>query len=221
MAETLPFGPLGQQTAHLCIDMQTVFAERTEWHVPWLERVLPIILAIARARPRQTIFTRFVPPASPQEMEGAWRRYYERWKHMTRNRLDPSLIALVPPLAELAPPALVIDKRHYSPFAEPRLLGVLRERAIDTLLVTGAETDVCVLATVLDAVDLGFRVVLAADALCSVSDRTHDALMTLYRERFGQQIELASAEAVLANWPDSPLPAGKGERSEPRPPPAG
>ena len=45
-------------------------------------------------------------------------------------------------------------------------------------------TDGCVLATVLDAVDLGFRVIVAEDALCSSFDQGHDALMTLYRNRF-------------------------------------
>lgn len=38
------------------------------------------------------------------------------------------------------------------------------------------------------AVDLGFRVVLPSDALCSGSDTTHDAPMTPYRERFSEQI---------------------------------
>jgi len=76
----------------------------------------------------------------------------------------------------------------------------LRERRIDSLVVTGAETDVCVLAAVMDAVDLGYRVVLASDALCSSSDKTHDALMTLYSERFSEQIETAETEAILAAW---------------------
>ena len=40
-----------------------------------------------------------------------------------------------------------------------------------------AETDVCVLSTVLDAVNIGFRVVMVEDALCSSSDAGHDALM--------------------------------------------
>jgi nicotinamidase-related amidase len=44
-----------------------------------------------------------------------------------------------------------------------------------------------VLATVLDAVDLGFRVILVEDALCSSFDQGHDALMTLYRNRFSEQ----------------------------------
>jgi hypothetical protein len=43
-------------------------------------------------------------------------------------------------------------------------------------------------------------VVLAEDALCSSSDATHDALMTLYRERYAQQIETASADTILACW---------------------
>ncbi len=56
------------------------------------------------------------------------------------------------------------------------------------------------LAAVLDAVDLGYRVVLTTDALCSSSDATHDALLTLYRRRFSQQIETASSETILGCW---------------------
>jgi nicotinamidase-related amidase len=186
---------------HLCVDMQTMFAERTDWHVPWMERVLPTVRRIAQAAPERTVFTRFVPPRRPEEMPGAWRRYYQHWRNMTRERIDPALIALVPPLAELVPPARVLDKGHYSPFTEPHLHRMLRQDGIGTLLITGAETDVCVLATVLGAVDLGYRVVLATDALCSVSDEAHDSLLNLYGKRFGQQIEAASAEVILREWP--------------------
>ena len=50
------------------------------------------------------------------------------------------------------------------------------------------------------AIDLGFRIVLPADALCSARDRTHDALMTLYRERFAHQVETTTTERVLRDW---------------------
>ena len=60
--------------------------------------------------------------------------------------------------------------------------------AYETLVITGGETDVCVLATVMAAVDLGFRIVLPTDALCSARDGTHDALLKLYEERFTNQI---------------------------------
>jgi nicotinamidase-related amidase len=53
------------------------------------------------------------------------------------------------PLAALCPPAPVIDKTRYSAFAEPRLIEHLRQRETVALIVSGSETDVCVLATVL------------------------------------------------------------------------
>jgi hypothetical protein len=43
-------------------------------------------------------------------------------------------------------------------------------------------------------------VVLATDAVCSSSDRTHDTLMTLYNERYAEQIETCDAATILANW---------------------
>jgi nicotinamidase-related amidase len=198
--ETLPFGPLSDRSLHLCIDMQNLFARATPWHTPWMERVLPVVIRIAQYHPAHTIFTRFVPPDRPDQMAGSWRRYYEHWRDLTLERLDPELIELVPPLAVLCPPATVIDKSVYSAFSEPRLPKLLRRRGIDSLIITGAETDVCVLATVLDAVDLGYRIVIARDALCSSSDAAHDALLTLYHDRFGQQIETAHSETILAAW---------------------
>jgi nicotinamidase-related amidase len=185
--EALAFGPLTDRTAHICIDMHNVFAEETPWHTPWMPRVLPVVTRIAERHPSQTVFTRFIPPRRPDRMPGGWQRYYERWRELTLERIDPRLIELVPPLAAPAPRAEVIGKRVYSPFSEPELSDLLRRRGIESLVITGAETDVCVLAAVLDAVDLGYRVVvLATDALRSSSDATHDALLTLYRNRFSQ-----------------------------------
>lgn len=166
-----------------------------------MERVLPVVARIAEAHPEQTVFTRFIPPRHPDELPGTWRRYYRRWAEMTLDRIDPGLLELVPPLERFVPPAVTVDKRVYSPFSEPAIWRVLRERHANALVITGAETDVCVLATVLDAVDHGFRVVLATDAICSSSDRTHDALMTLYRNRFSEQIETAAGEAIIGAWP--------------------
>ena len=45
------------------------------------------------------------------------------------------------------------------------------------------------------------RVVVPTDAICSSSDRTHDALLTLYRERYGRQVETATTEEILRRWP--------------------
>ena len=196
----LQHGPLGDNCAHLCVDMQNLFAEGTDWATPWLKRVLPVVERLARARPERTIFTRFVPAERPGQGEGTWRRYWERWPSMTLEGLPPGAVDLLPSLAELVPPAEVFDKAVYSPWVEPGLHDRLKARGVDTLFITGAETDVCVLAAVLGAVDRGYRVVVPTDALCSSSDRTHDALLTLYRERYGQQVETVPSEEILRNW---------------------
>jgi nicotinamidase-related amidase len=199
-ASSLPYGSLTDSAVHLCIDMQRMFAEPTPWHVPWMERVSPTILRIARAFPNRTMFTRFIPPMRAIEASGTWRRYYKRWDEFTREQLASPLLALLPAFLELIPPAIVFDKSFYSPFTEPHFHPFLQNRHIDAIVVTGGETDVCVLATVLDAVDLGYRVVIASDALCSVSDQAHDNLLKHYSERFQQQIEVASSAAILDAW---------------------
>jgi nicotinamidase-related amidase len=73
-------------------------------------------------------------------------------------------------------------------------------KGIGTIVVSGAETDVCVLATVLSAVDFGFRVVIVEDALCSSSDEGHDALMTMYRTRLHEQIDVVRAKELFDLW---------------------
>ena len=198
-AEGAPFR-LDGSAFHIAVDMQCLFAEPTEWFVPWLRRVLPNVTAIAERHPDRTLFTRFIPPATPEAAVGAWREYYRHWRGMTRDRLDPRLLELVEPLRALVLLARLLDKPGYSAFTNSRLVGGLRRRGVETLIVSGGETDVCVAATVMAAIDLGFRVVLATDALCSASDTTHDALVALYRQRFGQQIATTSTEQVLSDW---------------------
>lgn len=190
-----------ENAVHLCVDMQLIFAKGGLWETPWMERVLPTIAAIAGLYQQRTVFTRFITPRSPEEAPGQWRAYYERWKLATRASLGGQQLELVPELVRYAPPATIIDKPAYSAFFNSPLAAHLRQTRVETVVVTGAETDVCVLSTVLDAVNLGLRVVLVEDAVCSSSDAGHDALMAMYRMRFQNQIDLIGAEALPDAWP--------------------
>jgi nicotinamidase-related amidase len=186
---------------HLCIDMQNIFARGGLWETPWMECVLPAIVTLTALRPERTIFTRFITPERPDERPGRWRRYFERWREATRAELPARQLDLVPELERFAPPAIVVDKPGYSAFTSPRLYPFLIERQVGTVVLSGTETDVCVLATALGAVDLGFRVVIVEDALCSSLDAGHDALMTLYRNRFSEQIDLVKLDELIELWP--------------------
>jgi nicotinamidase-related amidase len=192
--------PLTARSVHLCIDMQRLFTADGPWPTPWMDRVLPTVVRIAERFPERTVFTRFLPPVRADDMPGTWRRYYEKWQDTTREKLDPRLLELVPALAALAPRTHVIDKTRYSAFALTTLSTHLQARGADALVVTGSETDVCVLATVLGAVDRGYRVVLVTDGVCSGSDEGHDCLLTIYRNRYSEQIETADSATVLSAW---------------------
>jgi nicotinamidase-related amidase len=198
--EELRYGAPGENTVHICVDMQRMFAEGTEWKMPWLPRVLPNVVAIASAHPETTIFTRFIPAAKPGQGEGMWRHYYERWGSMTIAQLGRDMVGLVPELAEFVPPARIFDKHVYSPWTGTDLHQQLRGAGVETIIITGGETDVCVLATMLGAIDWGFRTILVTDALCSSADKTHDAMMDVYMNRFGEQVECVTTKTILNSW---------------------
>ncbi|OWV78691.1 cysteine hydrolase [Rhizobium sp. N122] len=182
---------------HLCVDMQRMFAEDTPWHVPWMARVSPQIEELAGRHPSRTIFTRFLPPDHADEMPGKWRDYYRKWWMMTGEHLPRDLVDLASSLASLVPPARHFDKRTYSPWIDGRLHPILQSEHVDTLVITGGETDVCVLATTLGAIDLGYRVIVLKDAVCSSVDDTYDASLELLHDRFSVQLELMEAEEFL------------------------
>ena len=194
------FGSLGDHWVHLCVDMQRMFADQTPWATPWLHRILPMAITLVDHAPERTVFTRFIPRESPQHASGTWRRYYERWPEMTLERIDRDLIEVVPELARFAPPARVFDKQVYSPWS-PALHAYLSQAHVDTLVVSGAETEVCVLATVLGAIDRGYRTIVATDAICSSADETHDSMMTIYHSRFGMQVETAEVAEIIEAAP--------------------
>ena len=200
----LRFGTLGKSWVHLCIDMQRMFAEQTAWYTPWMVRVLPHTVGLVELDPGRTVFTRFIPLGSPRAASGSWRRYYERWHSMTQQELDPELINLVPQLARFVPPARVLDKPVMSPWHGDLHLR-LQSAGIETLIISGSETEVCVLATVMGGIDLGYRIVLVIDAICSGADETHDAMQRIYQSRFGMQVETVTTAELMAARLDGAL----------------
>ncbi len=58
----------------------------------------------------------------------------------------------------------------------------MKDRRIDTVLITGTVTNVCCESSARDASTLGFRVIMVADANAARGDQDHNAtLYTIYR----------------------------------------
>lgn len=195
----LPAG-IPPRAVHLCLDMQNLIGPAGPWAADWAERVLPVVISLVEHAPARCIFTRFVPPLDAERMPGTWRAFYRKWPGLTAQQIEPEAVELMAPLKRFVPPATVLDKTRYSAFAAPVLQERLQALSASALIVSGAESDVCVLATVLSAVDLGYPVILATDALCSGCDPCHDAVLQLYRQRFSQQVQTMTAAEIRAAW---------------------
>ncbi len=73
----------------------------------------------------------------------------------------------------------------------------LRARGVDTVLVCGTVTNVCVEATARDAATLRYRTIVVGDACAGVDDASHAAtLRTIYRS-YGDVRTVAEVEELL------------------------
>ncbi|MNC28336.1 Peroxyureidoacrylate/ureidoacrylate amidohydrolase RutB [compost metagenome] len=80
---------------------------------------------------------------------------------------------------------IVVNKHRYSAFVNTRLDSVLRTLKIDTLLVTGVSTNVCVESTARDGFMLDYHIVLVEDDCASYSREAHEMTLTNIHGYFG------------------------------------
>jgi nicotinamidase-related amidase len=115
--------------------------------------------------------------------------------------MDPALLDLVPGLAERARPEAILDKHSHGGWEASFFVEAIARRRASTLVLTGVETDVCVLAFAFGATDRGYRVVVVEDAVASSSSAGHRAALEAIYPRLDQQIEIATVEEALRAWP--------------------
>jgi nicotinamidase-related amidase len=189
------------------VGVAAMLAERypdiARYYVPRLvEVVIPNarrLLAAFRAAGLPVLFTRH-GPLLPDGSDMIARR---------RRRDTESLAATTTPtlwhrgtfehavVDELAPRAdeLVIDKNTSSAFNSTGIEWLLRNKGIDTLVVGGMATDMCVETTARDAADRGFNAVIVEDSAATFCERHHRAALSGFARVFGQ---VRSTDAILA-----------------------
>jgi nicotinamidase-related amidase len=102
-------------------------------------------------------------------------------------------------IAELYPAAgePVIDKPGKGAFYQTDLDLMLRNRGIETLLVGGVTTEVCVNTTVREANDRGYRCVVLADCCASYFPEFHTAGLAMIKAQGAIFGWVTTARAVL------------------------
>lgn len=80
----------------------------------------------------------------------------------------------LPPSAQVISKATAVDRDAYSGFQGTELRQRLGEEGIARVFVAGLATDYCVLQTVLDALNAGFKVIVLRDGIRAVNVKPGD-----------------------------------------------
>jgi nicotinamidase-related amidase len=91
----------------------------------------------------------------------------------------------------------VIDKPGKGAFYQTDLELMLRNRSIDTLLVCGVTTEVCVNTTVREANDRGFRCIVLADCCASYFPEFHQMGLAMIKAQGGIFGRVSSSRPLL------------------------
>jgi nicotinamidase-related amidase len=203
-------------TALLVIDMQRDFlhpdgyAARASLDIAPLRKAIePVsrVLAAARAAELTVLHTRegHLPDLSdcpPYKLERSRRAGAEigaagpMGRLLVRGERGHDFIDVLQPQAG----EIVIDKPGYSAFEHTALGQLLTTRGIDTLILTGITTEVCVSSTLRTAVDRGYRCFTVADACASSDAHLHAAALRMIGVEggiFGDVVTAARAVEAL------------------------
>jgi maleamate amidohydrolase len=91
----------------------------------------------------------------------------------------------------------VLHKLFASAFFGTPLVTMLAAHGCDTVVVCGASTSGCVRATVVDALQYGYRVVVPREAVCDRATGAHAASLTDIDAKYGDVVGLGEAVALL------------------------
>ena len=78
----------------------------------------------------------------------------------------------------------VLLKRSSGAFASTDLDGLLRGRGLDTLVITGVESDCCIYNTAVEANDRGYKTMVLEDATTTLTRTGHKTMLRAYGEVF-------------------------------------
>ncbi|MDX2053587.1 MAG: cysteine hydrolase [Polyangiaceae bacterium] len=212
-AEPEPIAVNWARTALVIIDMQRDFLEKGGFgeslgnDVSLLGRAILPCKALLTAARQHEVFVIHTREGHRPDLSDAPRAKVERGAPSLRigapGPMGRILVRGEPGhdiIAELAPVPgePVIDKPGKGAFYATDLAAILSNRGIDSLIVCGVTTEVCVHTTVREANDRGFRCIVPSDCCGSYFPEFHEVALRMIKAQGGIFGWVTDSKSVLA-----------------------
>jgi len=118
-----------------------------------------------------------------------------KWgKHAMKGTKEAEVIPQLKPKKE----DYVSEKRVYSGFFETGLDSLLRNLKIDTLILTGLHTNICVRHTAADAFFRGYRIRVLKDATEAFTEKDYEEGLQYLKEIYNT--EITETDKIIKDW---------------------
>ena len=182
------------RTALVVVDMQNAFMLPGVAHAlcPMAEKIVPNINRLAQAVRLTGGTVIWIKTTFKDDALKNWSTYFEMVKPEQGARRVAALTAgskghELWSALDVRADDLIVEKNRFSAFIQgsSNLAEVLRERGLDTVLITGTVTNVCCESTARDAMMLNFKTIMVTDGNAAVTDEDHNASLCAFYLTFG------------------------------------
>jgi nicotinamidase-related amidase len=202
------FPILPNSTALIVVDMQNDFVRvGAPLEVPDARETIDVHLELLgwfRAHSRPVVFTRFIAGPSPTLVWNwspviapptccCWPGFMRSYGDVEGER---DCVAVIDELAPL-PGETQVDKYGYNAFHRTRLTDVLTAHGVDTVLITGTVTQICVEDTARGAFHEGFKTAVVSDAVSSYAPDLQRASLQTLSMKYGRVMTAREALGEL------------------------
>jgi nicotinamidase-related amidase len=202
------FPILRNTTALIVVDMQNDFVRvGAPLEVPDARETIDVHLELLgwfRAQGRPVVFTRFIAGPSPTlvwnwspqlapPVCSCWPGFMRAYGDIEGERDCAAVIDELRPL----PGEVQVDKYGYNAFHRTRLTDMLEAHGVDTVLITGTVTQICVEDTARGAFHEGFKAAVVSDAVSSYAPELHRASLQTLAMKYGRVMSANDALSEL------------------------
>ena len=160
----------------ILIDFQNVYLPGQPWACPTMEQSVENTLKILHSPDAPDyVLTKYMPSADPV---GRWKQYNEEYAEINA---DEFLCDFPDPIRQIMTDDNVIIKDTYSSMKAAALRSALEGKK--RVVLTGVVAECCVLATMLDAIDLGYEVIYLYDCVSGLTPE-NEQLVRILAESF-------------------------------------